>query len=101
MNREELFKYIYRQNIKMSDYLKTVPSDLSSSVFDNGYVECLYGMNEKLIDFAFDEYAESVKWFLYDWYPNAKAFPVGDEEGIEIKDIDQYIEFIKHYEGFQ
>ena len=23
------------------------------------------------------------------------------EEGIEIKDIDQYIEFMKHYEGFQ
>ena len=98
MNKIELFKKIYAEHVKGDIWLDTVPTEISSIIFDNPYVESITRSNSILLETVFGAHAESIYWFMYEWKP-------GDEVAIgnysaKIMGIDQYIDWMVANEGF-
>jgi len=99
MTREELFRKLYEEEVKRNKWFKSLPLDINSAFFDNEYVNSLYNDNSMLIEKVFDEYAESVSWFLYEWKPGYEVEFNG--KTTKINNIDEYIKWMKSVEGFE
>jgi len=99
MNKEQLFRELYKSDVKRQDYFDAVPSDLKS-VLMNAYNEYLLDDRYMLIQFAFGEHAYSVEWFLNEW---RIGYEVGLSEGEQtaINNIDDMIDWMKKNEGFE
>ena len=102
MNKETIFRKLYKNEQRRIEWIDKVPSDIQSAFFDNDYVNSLHNSNDLLMEAVFQEHYDSVMWFLCDWKPG-----VTDEVGhvgcepTKIENIDQYIEWMKIHEGFE
>jgi hypothetical protein len=99
MTREELFRKLYEEEVRRDNWFKSLPLDINSAFFDNEYVNSLYYENSMLIEKVFDEHAESVFWFIYEWKPGYEV--EFDGKTTKIYDIDGYINWMKYVEGFE
>jgi len=99
MNREKIFRKLYAEQLRRDKWLDNVPSDINDVFFNNEYVDSLYSVNSLLMDEVFDEYAESVSWFLYEWKPGYEVEV--DGKTTKINNIDDYIDWMKSVEGFE
>jgi hypothetical protein len=101
MKKSEIFKRLY-SNLKNRDkFIDTLPPYFQEVVFDNDYSSLLHDDNMLLIEHTFGEHTEAIMWFMYEWSPGMEAYPSKDHEGIAIQNIDEYIDYIKQYEGFK
>lgn len=98
MSKEQIFRQLYDNQVKRDAYIDSVPSDLSAFVYDNEYVNSLDADRSVLMDEVFGEHVEAIYWFLYEWKPGAEVGFDGHTEAIQ--DIDQYISWMKRFEGF-
>ena len=99
LNKEQLFRELYKSDVKRLNYFDTVPHDLRA-VMLNQYTDHLFNDRDMLIKFAFGEHANSVEWFLNDWQPGFEVGIVNGEETI-INNIDDMIDWMKKNEGFE
>jgi len=101
MSKEQLFREIYKLYQEAEEYLNKLPDDIrySGYIFDNGCINPLMIMKDRLMEAAFGEHYQSVEWFLYEWQP---GYEVG-VDGVETKihNIDEYIAWMKLNEGFE
>lgn len=99
MNKEQLFRELYKSDVKRLNYFDTVPYDLRTAIL-NRYTDHLFNDREMLIRAVFGEHAHSVEWFLNDWQI---GYEVGLSEGEQtpIYSIDDMIEWMKKNEGFE
>ena len=93
MDREYIFRELYKNQIKRDNYLDKVPSDINMFFVQNEYVNSLEIEREKLIRFVFGEFSYSIEWFLYEWKSGQEV--VSDGITTEIHNIDQYIDWMK------
>jgi hypothetical protein len=85
--------------IERDEYLNTVPSDINGFIFDNSYVNSLQDDYSTMLKVIFDEHAEAIEWFLYEWKPGYEVEFDGKTK--KIHNIDEYIDWIKSMEGFE
>lgn len=98
MNREQIFRELYKEQVKRDEWFNKLPIDINAAFFDNAYVNSLADVNHMLVNNLFGEYADSVYWFLYEWKP---GYEVGfDGKTTAINNIDEYIDWMKAVEGF-
>lgn len=98
MNKEQIFRKLYEEQLRREEWLDKIPSNINSVFFDNEYVNSMSIANDMLIEKVFDEHAESIFWFLHEWTPGAE---VGyDGEYTKINGINQYILWMRNVEGF-
>jgi hypothetical protein len=100
MNKEQLFRLLYKNQIERNEYCDTIPHEFREAVLFNKYVESLVYDYDVLIDVVFGEHSYSVKWFLYEWQPGYKVGLSGEEE-TPIHNIDEMIDWMKKNEGFE
>lgn len=99
MNREKIFRELYKNDTSRDKYLGSIPVDIRSAFFDNQFVNNLCMERDMLIRMVFGEYADAIEWFLYEWRPGME---VGhDTVVMKIYSIDEYIEYMKINEGFE
>lgn len=99
MNKSEIFREIYKNQLRRDEYLMTIPLDIRMSYIDNGYMNNLLREHEMLIEVVFGEHTVAIEWFLYEWTPGAE---VGfDTVVVKINNIDEYIDYLKNNEGFK
>lgn len=99
MNREQIFRELYANILKRDEYFDRLPRDINMFVVDNGYTDNLLHERDKLIEHIFGEYADAITWFLYDWKPGFECGCLG--VCVPIHNIDEYIDYLKEYEGFK
>jgi hypothetical protein len=65
MNKEQLFREIYKLQQEAEEYLNMLPADIKHSgiIFDNGYVVPQMIIKDKLMEEVFGEHYQSVEWF--------------------------------------
>ena len=80
-------------------FLDSIPSSVSTVFFDTPYIEELHIMNSTMRKLIFGADFESIEWFLYEWSPGAEVAHDGVTK--KINDIDEYIDWIVQYEGFE
>lgn len=98
MTKTDVFRALVESNNKRNNYIDSVPRDIQSVVFDNGYVDTILRDNTMLIDAYFGEYAQSVSWFLYEWQPGFEVGMNGETEAIY--NFEQYIDWMRRMEGW-
>lgn len=102
MNKTELFRLLVEQHDFRGEFLHLFPKTFSVDfLFDNDYVDSLYKETAALTVAAFGDLSEAVNWFIYEWQPGYKAYPNNDKEGIAINSFDEYIAYLKQYEGWE
>jgi hypothetical protein len=99
MSKENIFRYLHNNMVKRDEYLYEVPSDINGFIFDNGYVNSLLDDYDTMLKVIFDEHAEAIGWFLYEWKPGYEV--EFDGKTSKIYDIDGYIDWMKSVEGFE
>lgn len=99
MHKEQIFRDMYSNMQKRDAYFDKLPADINMAFIDNYYVNNLLFERDILIDAVFGEHAEAVSWFFYEWKPGMKVY--ADMAEAEINSIDEYIDWMKRYEGFQ
>lgn len=103
MTKSDVLRKIVQLHNEQNAYIDSIPNEFSSLIFDNEYTNCCGMMVDTLIDSYFGNHAESISWFLYEWKPGFSAGCV-DEAGlkvtVDIDNIDDYITYMKEYEGF-
>jgi hypothetical protein len=99
MKREPLFRLLYKNMIRRDEYLNTIPSDINGFIFENRYVNYLLDDYSTMLKVIFDEHAEAIEWFLYEWKPGYEV--EFDGKTTKINDIDEYIKWMKSVEGFE
>jgi hypothetical protein len=99
VNKEKIFRHLYENMLKRDEYLATIPSDVNGFVFDNRYVNSLLDDYDTMLKVIFDEHAEAIGWFLYEWKPGYEV--EFDGKTTKINDIDEYIDWMKSMEGFE
>lgn len=99
IDKESIFRELHRQNQLRDQYLDNVPGDLYIAVIDNQYVNSIATERDIMVKAVFGDDTESVEWFLYEWKPGYEVGFNGVTEKID--NIDQYIDWIKKYEGFK
>lgn len=97
--KEQLFRDLYKGVLDRDGYTDKIPSDIVHTVFDNGYVNSITAERDMMAKMLFGDDYYAVEWFLYEWKPGY-AVGVGDTTK-EIYNIDEYIDWIKKYEGFK
>ena len=95
MSKEELFRKIYKLQQEADAYIEKVPTDISISYIDNGFINSILIIKDLLMEEVFGEHYQSVEWFLYEWQPGYEV------EGTNIYSIDEYIQWMKLVEGFE
>lgn len=99
MSKEELFRKIYKLQQEADTYIEKVPTDISTSYIDNGFVNSILMIKDLLMEEVFGEHYQSVEWFLYEWQPGYEVR--FEEKGANIYSIDEYIQWMKSVEGFE
>ena len=99
MNKEKLFRKLVENNADRDAYFMSIPADISMAFIDNQYVNSLINERDIMLKMIFGDHTYSVEWFLYEWKPGME---VGfDGNMTAINNIDEYIDFMKTYEGFE
>lgn len=99
MNKELIFRELYKNQLKRDEYFDKLPRDINMFVIDNQFTNNVLQERDMLIRLIFGEHADAVEWFLYEWKPGAE---VGfDTVVVKINNIDEYIEYMKNNEGFE
>lgn len=96
MSKLKLFEEIYQLHESREKWIKSVPSDIRDSYFDNTYVNSLQKQIDLLMDTVFTASEKfEIEWFLYEWYCNRMLNAV-DQNGSQhsLGGIDDYIEFL-------
>ena len=98
VNKEAIFREIYKNHLERQDYLDKLPKDVDIFVVDNEYASNMYMERTMLIRLIFGDFSPSIEWFLDEWI---EGFEVG-VNGVftEIYSIDEYIDWLKLNEGF-
>lgn len=94
----EIFAVMFDNDKRGSAYLQTVPTDIRSAVFDNGYVDSLNNTISKLCDVVFEPYVETVYWMLYEWKPGAAV--IEGEKLYVINDLSDFFNYTKEVMKF-
>lgn len=98
MSKEQLFREVYKNSLIRDEYFKKLPADICMAFIDNEYVNNVTQERDMMLRLLFDEHAEAIEWFLYEWRPGSE---VGfDTVVTKINNIDEYIDFMKNNEGF-
>lgn len=100
MTKEKLFRNLVKLYATSGAWLDTVPSEINSVFFDNPVMDAMYSANTMLIREYFGEHAEAVEWFIYEWKPGFAVRPMDSQDEIQINSIDEYVAYMKQYEGF-
>lgn len=98
MKKSDVFRKIVKLNKESTEFLDSIPVEINEAFFDNPHSNAIGMINDLLIKAYFQEHAESIFWFLYEWKPFAEVEYCGVTE--KIKDIDHYIDWMQRVEGF-
>jgi hypothetical protein len=99
LNKENLFRTLYKSNQDREEYLDTIPRDISPAFFDNKYTNSALVDLDMLIDYIFGNFSGSIFWFLYEWRPGCEV--TFNEETAVINNIEEYIVWMKNVEGWE
>lgn len=102
MNKIEIFKIIYEHHKFGEEFLDSIPWQIRDGYFDNPYVESINAIKNHLLRevFTVDELFV-IEWFLYDMMCRGGTVYSPDGEQFEIASFDEYIEYLKKYEGWE
>ena len=78
-------------------YLKTIPPEFYSIVFDNEYSSNSGMKSDVLIRALFGENSEDIFWFLYEWKPGKKNVQITFSDGREfvIETEEDYYKYLE------
>lgn len=94
-SKEKIFRELYANLLKRDEYFDTIPRDINMAFVENQYVDNLLRERDMLIRLIFGEHSDAIEWFLYEWRPGFEV------DGVKINNIDEYIDYMKKYEGFE
>lgn len=92
-----ILKKIKEIEHKQNDYLDSVPSDISSVVFDNEYANMNGIKFDIVLQALFGDYIEEVYWFLYEFKPGKSLGPhiTVDQKEYTFKDEQDYYDYLE------
>ena len=96
--KEMLFRRLYQDHLDREAYLDSCPDEIQLFIMDNKYAGITGAQNSILIQHIFGDHAESIFWFLYEWKPGYEVGFNGVTRAIN--NIDEYIDWMKQFEGF-
>lgn len=100
-SKEQIFRELYANQLKRDSYFDTIPRDINMAFIDNVYVNNLLQERDMLIHLIFGDHSDAIEWFLYEWKEGYDVKPGPEFNATKIMDIDQYIDYMKKYEGFE
>jgi hypothetical protein len=100
MKKSQIFKQLYSNMQKRDKFIDSLPSSFQEVVFDNDYSVLLSDDSHMLLQKVFGDHTEAIMWFMYEWTPGMKSYPTKEHDGIAIHSIDEYVGYLKMYEGF-
>jgi hypothetical protein len=95
VNRENIFRKLYQNQLDREKWLNSVPSEIQMVFWSTPYIDSCIRDRNMMVEYVFGEHLDAIDWFLYDWQPGYEV------DGTPIRDIDHYIEFLKQTEGFE
>jgi hypothetical protein len=95
VNRENIFRKLYQNQLDREKWLNSVPSEIQMVFWSTPYIDSCVRDRNMMMKYVFGEHLDAIDWFLYDWQPGYEV----DET--PIRDIDHYIEFLKQTQGFE
>lgn len=99
VSKEKIFRELYANLVKRDEYFDTIPRDINMAFVQNEYVDNLLHERDMLIRLIFGDQSEAIEWFLYEWRPGFEVGCLG--VCVPINNIDDYIDYMKKYEGFE
>lgn len=103
VNKEQIFRELVKNESIREEYFDRLPQDICMAFIDNEYVNNLLHERDMLIRLIFGEHSDSIEWFLYEWNPDSCREYDVEYQGkrAKIKNIDEYISWMKENEDFK
>ncbi len=95
MNKEKIFRKLYQNQLDRENWLNSIPYEVQMVFWNTPYVDSYIRDRDMMMEYVFGEHLDAINWFLFEWQPGYEA------DGVPIRDIDHYIEFLKQTEGFE
>ena len=102
MKHSELLTSLYLSQTLRDSYLDKFPNDYQSVIFDNAYANSLQQDINTLIEAVFGDNAPAAFWFLEEWSPGMEVYYKDvTPHPIKINSLQEYINYLKTYEGWE
>lgn len=95
MNKEKIFRKLYQNQLDRENWLNSIPYEVQMVFWNTPYVDSYIRDRDMMMEYVFGEHLDAINWFLFEWQPGYEA------DGVPIRDIDHYIEFLKQTQGFE
>jgi hypothetical protein len=82
-------------NDKNSDYIDSIPTDISGAIFDNEFTNNQYKIIDILFTTTFKDYSDDAEWFVYDFRPNSDRTIIIEGRKYIINTFDDFFNYMQ------